>query len=139
MQTVLGESGALVSGGEGQRVRLARAVGRAKARLVILDEPFRGLDRDQRRALLDRARAWWRDATLLCITHDVEHTRGFPRVLVVDGGRVVEDGAPEQLAREGARYRALLDAEESVRVGLWSRGWRRLHLDGGRLDRDESP
>src|SRR5690606_28322794 len=42
MQTWLGESGALVSGGEGQRVRLARAALRGRTRLVVLDEPFRG-------------------------------------------------------------------------------------------------
>jgi ATP-binding cassette subfamily B protein len=56
LQTSLGEGGALVSGGEGQRVRLGRALMRRDARLVILDEPFRGLDRDQRRVLMMRAR-----------------------------------------------------------------------------------
>ncbi len=121
--------------GEGQRVRLGRAMMRADARLVILDEPFRGLDRDRRRALLGRARARWRSATMLCITHDVGETRQFDRVLVVEGGRVVEDGAPSVLAaREGSRYRALLDADEAVRHGLWTdRAWRRLRLDAGRL------
>ena len=50
LKTLLGESGALVSGGEGQRVRLARALVRPNVRLAILDEPFRGLGREQRRA-----------------------------------------------------------------------------------------
>ena len=70
LQTQLGEGGALVSGGQGQRVRLGRAMLREEARLVILDEPFRGLERERRRRLLERARAYWRGATLLCITHD---------------------------------------------------------------------
>ena len=52
MQTPLGEGGGLVSGGEGQRVRLARAMMRPQARLVILDEPFRGVGRDDRNLLL---------------------------------------------------------------------------------------
>jgi ABC-type transport system involved in cytochrome bd biosynthesis fused ATPase/permease subunit len=56
MQTELGESGGLVSGGEGQRVRLGRALLKRGVRLAVLDEPFRGLDRDQRRELLARAR-----------------------------------------------------------------------------------
>ena len=56
LQTRLGEGGGLVSGGEGQRVRFGRALARRGVRLVILDEPFRGLDREQRRALLQRAR-----------------------------------------------------------------------------------
>ena len=104
-------------------------------RLVILDEPFRGLDRELRRTLLARAREHWRQATLLCITHDVGETTGFERVLVVEGGRIVEDGAPAVLAeRTGSRYRALLEAEKAVREGLWSSGqWRRQWLEGGRL------
>ncbi|MFO1353107.1 MAG: ABC transporter ATP-binding protein, partial [Gammaproteobacteria bacterium] len=59
LQTPLGEGGGLVSGGEGQRVRLGRAMLRPGVRLVILDEPFRGLDREQRRALLAQARRYW--------------------------------------------------------------------------------
>ena len=65
LQTLVGESGALLSGGEGQRVRLGRALKRKQARLVILDEPFRGLDRHTRHELLLRARSHWRGSTLL--------------------------------------------------------------------------
>jgi ATP-binding cassette subfamily B protein len=140
LQTALGESGALVSGGEGQRVRLGRAMLRPDVRLVLLDEPFRGLDREARRELLRRARELWKDATLLCVTHDVGETLGFERVLVVENGRIAEDGAPAELhAREGSRYRALLDAEADVRSGMWSSAdWRRLWLQEGRL-RESAP
>ncbi|XXY53704.1 ATP-binding cassette domain-containing protein [Sorangium sp. So ce269] len=134
-KTLLGEGGGLVSGGEGQRVRFGRAMLRSEARLAILDEPFRGLDRERRRALLARARRRFRHATLLCVTHDVGETRSFERVLVVDGGRVVEDGAPAELAaRPGSRYRALLEAEAAVQRGLWSSGgWRRVKVVRGRI------
>jgi ABC-type bacteriocin/lantibiotic exporter with double-glycine peptidase domain len=135
MQTKLGEGGALVSGGEGQRVRLARAVLRADVRLVILDEPFRGLDREKRRRLLGCARELWRDCTLLCITHDIEETRDFDRVLVVEHGRVAEDGTPEELyASSGSRYGELLEAEAQTRSGLWSGSiWRRIRIHSGRI------
>ena len=135
LQTPLGEGGALVSGGEGQRVRLARAMLRPCVRLAILDEPFRGLDRERRRELLKRARKLWRDATLLCITHDVSETKILPRVVVIEQGRVVEDGPPLELMLDpGSRYRALLEAEEAVMRGLWSKKeWRRLWLEGGQL------
>jgi ATP-binding cassette subfamily B protein len=135
LQTPLGEGGGLLSGGEGQRVRLGRAMLRPDARLVLLDEPFRGLDRARRHDLLARARALWRQSTLLCVTHDVGETREFERVLVIDGGRIVEDGAPADLARDSrSRYRAMLDAEESVQRGLWSNNlWRRLCLKAGKL------
>jgi ATP-binding cassette subfamily B protein len=135
LQTPLGGGGALVSGGEGQRVRMGRAMSRTDARLVILDEPARGLDHERRRALLDRARELWRDATLVCITHDIDDTRDFSRVLVVEHARIVEDGDPAQLAADvSSRYRSLLDAEHAVRRGMWSHPkWRRLRLDDGRL------
>jgi ATP-binding cassette subfamily B protein len=135
LQTPLGEGGGLLSGGEGQRVKLARALARPQARLVVLDEPFRGLDREKRGRLLRSARQVWRGATLLCVTHDVSETLGFPRVLVIDQGRVVEDAPPETLrAIPGSRYGALLESEESLRAGLWaSRLWRRLRLESGRI------
>ncbi|MDQ3011908.1 MAG: ABC transporter ATP-binding protein/permease, partial [Acidobacteriota bacterium] len=135
LQTKLGEGGALVSGGEGQRVRLGRAMLRDGARLVILDEPFRGLDRDKRRALMLRARQMWQGATLLCITHDVGETMNFERVLVVEGGKIVEDDAPQLLAaQEGSRYSQLLQAEDAVRAGLWANDeWRHVRMDGGRV------
>jgi ATP-binding cassette subfamily B protein len=138
LQTPIGEGGALLSGGEGQRVRLGRAMLKPGARLVILDEPFRGLDRDRRRDMLARARRLWSDATLLCITHDVGATRDFERVLVVDEGRIVEDGSPREIAeRANSRYRDLIEAEETVREKLWaSNEWRRLELDGGKLFED---
>ena len=140
LQTPLGEGGALVSGGEGQRVRLGRAMARPGVRLVILDEPFRGLDRERRRELLARARSMWREATLLCVTHDVGETRAFDRVVVIEGGQIVEDSAPADLAkRPGSRYRAMLDAEEVLRGELWSSGtWRRLRLAGGMLGRERT-
>jgi ATP-binding cassette subfamily B protein len=135
MKTELGEGGGLVSGGEGQRVRLGRAMHRPRIRLVLLDEPFRGLDREKRRKLLAEARRHWGTATLLCVTHDVGETLGFPRVLVIEEGRIIEDGEPGELAgNPGSRYRQLLDAEEAVRRGLWeSAEWRRLVIDDGRL------
>jgi ATP-binding cassette subfamily B protein len=134
LQTWLGEGGALLSGGEGQRLRLARALMQNPVRLVLLDEPFRGLDRSQRQALLQQARHWWRRATLLCVTHDVAETLAFERVLVVEGGRIVEDGAPAQLAQTASRYRELLDAETSVRQTMWQGAhWRRLSVAQGQL------
>jgi ATP-binding cassette subfamily B protein len=135
LQTTLGEGGGYLSGGEGQRVRLGRAMLRPDARLVILDEPFRGLDRAQRSRLLDRARRLWRHATLLCITHDVGETRAFDRVLVVDDGQIAEQGTPTELAAQpDSRYNAMLQAEVLVYAELWmSSIWRYLNLESGRL------
>jgi ABC-type bacteriocin/lantibiotic exporter with double-glycine peptidase domain len=139
LQTLLGEGGGLVSGGEGQRVRLARALVRPGVRLALFDEPFRGLDRGQRRELLARARRLLEGITFLCVTHDVGETLEFERVLVIENGRVVEDGAPAALAAQpGSRYGELLAAERDVRSGMWgSAVWRRLVMDRGRLSEKE--
>jgi ATP-binding cassette subfamily B protein len=139
LQTPLGEGGSLVSGGEAQRVRLGRAMLRPGVRLVILDEPFRGLDRASRRELLASVRRLWREATLLCITHDISETQGFDRVLIIEAGHIVEEGSPINLvAQPGSRYRALLDVEDTVRQRLWSGGiWRQVWLEGGRLVEDK--
>jgi ATP-binding cassette subfamily B protein len=134
LQTLLGESGGLLSGGEGQRVRLGRALLTPDPRLALLDEPFRGLDRGHRRQLLGEARAWWSDTTLICVTHDIEETLAFDRVLVIEDGILAEDGRPAALAARPSRYRRLLEAERQVHANLW-RGadWRRLRVEHGRV------
>ena len=133
-QTPLGENGGLVSGGEGQRVRFGRALQRRNARLVILDEPFRGLDREKRTELLARARKYWSGATLLCVTHDLSETRDFDQVLVLEGGAVIEQGSPKELASTSeSRYSQLLASEEQARSKFWqSSEWRRIRLHSGR-------
>ncbi|MEM9554749.1 MAG: ATP-binding cassette domain-containing protein [Acidobacteriota bacterium] len=158
LRTRLGEGGALVSGGEGQRVRLGRALGAPRVDLAILDEPFRGLDRGTRRRLLERARTLWRGATLLCVTHDVTDTLDFPRVLVIDDGLLVEDGAPRELLARDGLYAALVRGEDAARR-LWrapgagdprpaeaddeAPAWRRLRVAAGQVDEasadDEEP
>ena len=135
MQEPLGEGGGRLSGGEAQRLRLARALRRPGVRLVLLDEACRGLEVDRRAELLAAARARWRQATLLCVTHSTGEAAGFDRVLVLEGGRVVEDGAPERLAaRPGSRFREMLAAEARAAAAMAGPGWRRLRLAGGRIE-----
>jgi len=133
LATELGEAGAMVSGGEGQRTRVGRALAHPQARLVILDEPFRGLDLATRRELLAMARRWWRDATFLWVTHDIAETASFGRVLVIDGGRIVEDGDPAELGvRPGSRYAALVRGDRDMHDLEWSgANWRRVWIERG--------
>lgn len=135
LQTSLGESGGFLSGGEGQRVRFGRGLMRPFARLVILDEPFRGLDREQRHELLLRAKAWWRESTMICITHDVGETATFEKVAVMEHGRIVEFGNPRSLAADHrSRYRALLDAEREVHQDQWENNlWKPVLLQNGKV------
>jgi ABC-type bacteriocin/lantibiotic exporter with double-glycine peptidase domain len=136
LQTPLGEGGGLVSGGQGQRVRLARAMLRKDVRLAILDEAFRGLDRDRRARLLQAARSLWKGVTLLCVSHDVVQTKDFDRVVVIEEGRVVENAPPlELLANPASRYAQLFRADEENQRALWRGGaWRHWRLADGRLE-----
>ena len=139
LQSPLGEGGRLTSGGEGQRIRFGRALVRRPVRLAILDEPFRGLDRARRHDLLVRAREIWCAQTMICATHDIEETLAFERVLVLDGGRIAEDGDPKALANDSSSmYAALLEAERAVQTTIWGDGtWRRWRLDEGAIAEHE--
>jgi ATP-binding cassette subfamily B protein len=135
MNTKLGESGGLISGGEGQRVRLGRALNQDNIRLAILDEPFRGLDRQQRSELLKRAREVWKHTTLIFISHDINETSQFDRVLVMENGRIIEDGNPANLANNiHSHYRAMLDLDKEVKKNFWEGPiWKKLVLEDGIL------
>jgi ATP-binding cassette subfamily B protein len=134
LQTPLGAGGGLLSGGEGQRVRLGRGICRGKPSFVILDEAFCGLERLRRNAMLAAGRERWKDATLICITHDIAQAQSFPRVLVVDGGRIIEDADPKELSRRpDSHYAHLLAAEERALLRLAGPEWRRLRVEGGHV------
>jgi ATP-binding cassette subfamily B protein len=134
LQSSLGEGGALVSGGEGQRVRLGRAMLRPQPRLVILDEPFSALDREKREEFLRRIRRKWSTATLLCITHDIRESLRFDRVMVMDHGRIIEYGDPAELAQNpGSGFSQLLAADDAVQQ-LWQAPiWRKVRVEHGQI------
>lgn len=134
LDTEVGPEGALVSGGEGQRIRLARGLHRAKVRLVVLDEAFRGLDRPTRERLTANVRAAFPNATLFSVSHDIRSALDFPRVLVVEDGRIAEDGPPRMLAAEQSRFKRLLEAEAHALLELWGdSAWRRLLVAKGKV------
>jgi ATP-binding cassette subfamily B protein len=136
--TPLGEGGALLSAGEAQRVRLARAMLRKNTRLAVLDEPFLGLERDRRRTLLAHVRQRWEGCTLLYVTHDISETRAFDRVFVMEKGQLVENGEPLHLAQTpSTRYRRMLQAQESQLRRMVANGdWKRIRLESGRIVSD---
>lgn len=138
MKTNLGEGGGLVSGGEGQRVRLGRALYRQGTRLVILDEPFRGLDRTKRTQLLKQARQHWKDATLIFISHDISETTNFERVLVMKDGHILEDENPSRLKQDSnSHYHRLLQSDREIRETFWDKSiWRKITLEAGKITSD---
>jgi ATP-binding cassette subfamily B protein len=135
--TPLGEGGARLSGGEGQRVRLGRALMQDAVGLALLDEPFRGLDRATRTRLMREARSWWGEKTLIAITHDVAEALAFDKVMVMEAGRIVAFGAPRQLAELDGPFADLLRAE--AQTPAWAaESWRRVVVGDGRILLDET-
>ncbi len=138
LASVLGEAGAVLSTGEAQCVRLARAMLKRSPRLVLLDEPFAGIERDRRRMLLSNARRHWRDTTLLYVTHDIAESRLFDRVIVLERGAIVENGNPQALVQSSSRYRWLLQAQERVNAQLAGPLWRHICLASGQVVHDHA-
>ncbi|MBI4705705.1 MAG: ABC transporter ATP-binding protein [Deltaproteobacteria bacterium] len=110
--TVVGERGVQLSGGQRQRVALARALVREPA-VLVLDDPLSAVDTETEAAILEAIERQARERTLILITHRVAAAQRCARVLVLDRGRVVEQGTHEELCAAGGLY-ALLAAEQRL-------------------------
>ena len=104
--TVLGERGASLSGGQRQRVAIARALV-TDPRILIFDEATSALDYESERAIQDNMRAICRDRTVLIVAHRLSTMRMADRILVVDRGKIVEDGTHASLVAAGGLYAEL--------------------------------
>ncbi|QGQ19417.1 ATP-binding cassette domain-containing protein [Cellulomonas sp. JZ18] len=107
LDTVLAERGAAWSGGERQRLGLARGLLRDPS-VLVLDEPTAGLDTRTEAAFLATLRAARRGRTTVVVTHRPAVVRACDRVVLLDGGRVVADGTHDSLVPGCARYREVL-------------------------------
>ncbi|WP_201315663.1 type I secretion system permease/ATPase [Dyella sp. EPa41] len=94
--TIVGEQGASLSGGQRQRVAIARALV-SDPRILIFDEATSALDYESERAVMTNMRAICKGRTVLIIAHRLSTVRHAHRVVVVDKGRIVEMGPPDEL------------------------------------------
>ncbi|HEY1370735.1 MAG TPA: ABC transporter ATP-binding protein [Gaiellaceae bacterium] len=104
--TALGPRGVGLSGGQRQRIGIARVLLRNPP-LLVLDEPTTGLDAATEAALLDELDALMDGRTTVVITHSLPLARRAGRVLVLDAGRLVEDGPPAELLARGGHFARL--------------------------------
>ena len=111
--TPLGERGLGLSGGELQRLALARALLRERATLWLLDEPTAHLDAASARAVETLIRSIAASCTVLLVAHRLSAARSADWVAVMSGGRIAEQGPPSELANARGAYAALLQAEQS--------------------------
>lgn len=108
--TVVGERGAQLSGGQRQRVSIARALLR-KPRVLVLDEATSALDYAADRSIREAIRGLMAQATTLIITHRLTSLGEVDRVLLLQEGRIVEEGAPDELLARDSLFKALLAAQ----------------------------
>ncbi len=106
--TVLGERGVTLSGGQRQRLCLARALVKAPA-ILVMDEPTAAVDPTSARLIHDAVARVQRGRTLLVIAHDLAEMERYDRVLVLEGGRLVEQGPHAALLRARGPYLALVE------------------------------
>ena len=108
--TLIGERGALLSGGERQRLALARALLKDPA-LLILDEATSQLDAESEHLITEALERLCQNRTVLLIAHRLSTVRLAHRIVVIQEGRIVEQGSHEELLRTSALYRRFCELQ----------------------------
>jgi ATP-binding cassette subfamily B protein len=109
--TLLSERGESLSGGQRQRISIARAMLR-ESPILILDEPQSGLDAEAASAVEDSWRALTGGRTTFVIAHELRLVRSVDRILVIEDGRVAQDGSHEELLAADGLYARLYALQE---------------------------
>lgn len=114
--TMVGEGGCTLSGGERQRLSIARAILKG-APVVLLDEATSSLDPENEVAVQRAIDTLIRDRTVIVIAHKLKTIMNADKIVVMDGGRVVEEGRHAELLDRGGLYKRMWDLQEQ------SSGW----------------
>ncbi len=120
-QTKIGEGGATLSGGEKQRISIARAILK-DAPIVILDEATSSIDPENERELQHAISELTKNKTLLMIAHRLNTVRGADQILVLEDGRIVQSGKHQELIQQEGLYRRFVEIREKA-IG-WKLGGR---------------
>ncbi|MVN88160.1 ATP-binding cassette domain-containing protein [Deinococcus sp. HMF7620] len=104
--TMLGERGVTLSGGQRQRTAIARAIVR-EPRILILDDSLSAVDTETERRILDGLREVSQGRTVILVAHRVSTLRHADQIVVLDGGRVVEQGSHDELLARNGHYAQL--------------------------------
>ena len=110
MATIVGDRGINVSGGQRQRIAIARAFLK-DAPILLLDEATAALDSNSEEAIREALSRLMRGRSVIAIAHRLATLRNFDRVVVLSGGRIIEDGPPDILVQGRGPYRELVARE----------------------------
>ena len=110
--TVIGEGGASLSGGEKQRISIARCILKDSP-IVILDEATASVDADNERAIQEAISELCKNKTLLVIAHRLKTIKDADQILVVSDGRIIERGNHDKLMKEDGIYARMVSVQAS--------------------------
>ena len=110
METMVGDRGIKVSGGQRQRIAIARAFLK-DAPILLLDEATAALDSESEEAIREALSRLMRGRTVIAIAHRLATLRNFDRVVMLQSGRIIEDGPPDILLQGKGPYRELVTRE----------------------------
>ena len=110
-ETVIGEGGASLSGGEKQRISIARAIMK-DAPVIILDEATANVDPENEKELMEAIDALTKEKTIFMIAHRLKTVRNADRILVLDQGKIVQQGRHEELMKQEGIYKRFVEARE---------------------------
>ena len=113
-ETVVGEGGTSLSGGEAQRISIARCILK-DAPVIVLDEATASVDADNEVYIQQAMSELCRDKTVLVIAHRLNTIRGADKILVLDQGRIIEQGNHEELMIRGGTYRHMVELQEQMK------------------------
>ncbi len=106
-ETIVGDRGVKLSGGQRQRLAIARALLK-DAPILLLDEATSALDSESERAIQEALDRLMQGRTVIAIAHRLSTLQSFDRIIVMDRGRIIDDGSPGALAARSGPYRELL-------------------------------
>lgn len=104
---IIHEDGAILSGGENQKLMIARALYRKGTRIMVMDEPTSALDALAEQAIYQHFDSILKGRTALFISHRLASTRFCDRILLLDGGKIAQHGTHEELIAKEGLYRQL--------------------------------
>ena len=105
--TMVGDRGAKLSGGQRQRLAIARALLK-NAPILLLDEATSALDSESEQAIQHALDNLMQGRTVIAVAHRLSTLRNFDRIVVMEDGKVIDDGPPDELSRRPGPYRELL-------------------------------